>query len=298
MCLWIYRFRKNAAFKCWIKWNEVTCIDLHETDETVDNPTSKHSQTYMDAWGNTSKQKTLHSWKTKTVEKPKGMYEYRNEIVSVHPDPNLCVGMDDSTILSALTKLSLISHENLLRFVGVVLDGPIRCVLTDKPSRGSINEFLQRKDLDLTLDFKISLLLDVVSGMHYVHHSALGHHGQLTSKCCFLDAKFTCKIGRYWTNSLSVSSIHNANIAITQEDALWMAPEVLRDNSVSNKSDMYSFGIIMQEVLHMPLTNHNSRQVTSPNLFLLMVHISGPPDQDFRQNGLIWLETVGTRILN
>ena len=63
--------------------------------------------------------------------------------------------------------------------------------------------------------------------------------------CCFLDAKFTCKIGWCWSNTMSVSSMYNADT----EDALWMAPEVLRGNSVSNKSDMYSFGIIMQEVL-------------------------------------------------
>ena len=202
----------------------------------------------MDAWGNTSKQKQLHSWKTKTGENPTGMYKYRNETVSLHPDPNLCVGMDDSTILSALTKLSLISHENLLRFVGVVLDGPGRCVLTDEATRGSLNEFLESKEVDLTLDFKISLLLDLVSGVDYVHRSTLKHHGRLTSKCCFLDAKFACKIGRYWSNTLSVSSMSNADVIAT-EDALWMAPEVLRDNSVSNKSDMYSFGIILQEVL-------------------------------------------------
>ena len=43
--------------------------------------------------------------------------------------------------------------------------------------------------------------------------------------------------------------MYHADIGIATEDALWKTPEVLRGNSVSNKSDLYSFGIIMQEVL-------------------------------------------------
>ena len=253
------------------------CIDLHETDETVDTFTSSSSnrtQNYMNVWENTSKQKSLHGRQIKLGHAPTGMYKCRNEIVSLHPEPRLCVGMDDPTILSALKKLSLISHENLLRFVGVVLDGPIPCVLTDESSRGSLNEFLERKEVDLTLYFKTSLLLDMVSGMHYVHHSALEHHGRLTSKCCFLDAKFTCKIGWYWPKTLSVSNMHKADIIITTDNALWMAPEVLRDNSVSNKSDMYSFGIIMQEVLlcSKPYAANEPQLETSDITKLVLAH--------------------------
>ena len=180
---------------------------------------------------------------------PHGIHKCRNNIVILHPDASLCVSKDYPTILTALTKLSFIYHENLLRFVGVVLDGPERCVLTEAAFRGSLYRFLESRNVDLTIDFKISLLLDLVNGMHYVHRSVLEYHGRLTSKCCFLDAKFTCKIAQYWSNMLSVSSIYNANTAIDTEDTLWMAPEVLRGNSASNKGDMFSFGIILQEVL-------------------------------------------------
>ena len=199
--------------------------------------------------GNTFKQQTGHRRKNDTALKPTGMNKCRNKIVILHPDPILCVGMDDRTILAALTKLTLISHENLLSFVGVISDGPERCVLTGEATRCSLYEFLESREMDLTLDLKTSLLLDVASGMHYVHRSALEHHGKLTSKCCFLDAKFTCKIGRYWSSTLSASSLYSTHNFMETEDALWVAPEVLRDNSFNSKNDVYSFGIIMQEVL-------------------------------------------------
>ena len=109
--------------------------------------------------------------------------------------------------------------------------------------------------------------------MHYVHHSALEHPGRLTSKCCFLDTKFTCKIGRYWLNSLSVLATHNTDI-INSDGALWIAPEVLRGNFVTGKSDIYSFGIMIQEVLLRGkpyAANKCRRQMTSRNLSLHMV---------------------------
>ena len=222
---------------------------MSETVASFFSPNSNRSQNYMNFWENTSKQKPPRSHNNGMGLTSTGIHKFRNDVVILHRDPNLCVSMDDGTILFALTKLSLISHENLLRFVGVVLDGPERCVLTDEATRGSLFRFLASKEVDLTLDFKISLLLDVVSGMHYVHRSTLEYHGRLTSKYFFLDAKFTCKIGQYWSNTLRVSRINDTDNVIDTEDILWMAPEVLRGNSISNKSDIYSFGIILQEIL-------------------------------------------------
>ena len=272
-----------------------TCVnDMDKTAESFENNNSNRNQNYMDVWQNASKQKLQQSRKNKIGQTPSTMYKCRDEIISLHPDPSLCVGMDDPTILSTLAKLSLISHENLLRFVGVVLDGPERCVLTEDVNRGSLHELLETREVDLTLDFKISLLLDVVSGMHYVHRSTLEYHGRLTSKCCFLDAKFTCKIGRYWSNTLSVSSMSNADVTDTY-DALWMAPEVLRDNSVSNKSDMYSFGIILQEVLlrSKPYAANGTQLDTNDIIKLVSAHGTSfrPSLPGFQEE---WADLAGT----
>ena len=175
---------------------------------------------------------------------------YRDQAVFLHVCMDLCVDMNDSDILSALTKLSSISHENILKFVGLALDGPERCVLTDVMSRGSLYGLLGSNDMELTLDFKIALLLDVVDGMHYLHRSIVEYHGLLSSTCCFLDSKFTCKIGNFWLNELSASPAPSVYSIGDTEDRLWMAPEVLRSEGVlNNKCDIYSFGIMVQEVL-------------------------------------------------
>ena len=177
-------------------------------------------------------------------------YNFRNQLIQLHIDKNLCVHMHDSEILPPLLKLSSVSHENILKFIGLVLDGPVRCVLTDVTSRGSLYDLLGSGYMELTLDFKVALMLDIVNGMDYIHRSALGYHGQLTSKCCFLDSKFTCKIGNYWLKALLAPSIFNVAIVEDTDDVLWMAPEFLHsDDGINNKCDVYSFGIMVQEVL-------------------------------------------------
>ena len=153
--------------------------------------------------------------------------------------------MNDVDITLALSKLIALSHENVLKFVGVILDCPAKCVLTNVAQRGSLYSFLESGEIELTQDFKISLILDVAKGMDYIHRSTLCFHGLLSSKSCFLDSKFTCKIGNYWCELLANTSDH----ADDTEDKLWVAPEVLRRGPKSPKSDVYSFGIIIQEVL-------------------------------------------------
>ena len=202
----------------------------------------------MNVLENTSQRKPKRVGKNEMGQQNLEIYKYGNENINLHPNSSLCVGMGRPSILSALAKLSSLSHENILTFVGIVLDGPERCVLTNVTSRGSLNEILENQEMDLTLDIKISLLLDVVSGMHYLHHTAQAYHGRLTSKSCFLDSKFTCKIGNYWCNLLP-NPVYSVMDVANTEDALWMAPEVLRGNPTGNKSDVYSFGIILQEVL-------------------------------------------------
>ena len=177
-------------------------------------------------------------------------YNVRNQVAQLHAHTNLCVHMHDSETLPALTNLSSLSHENIVKFVGLVLDGPVRCILTDVTSRGSLYDLLGSGYMELTLDFKVALMLDVVNGMDYLHRSALGYHGQLTSKCCFLDSKFTCKIGSYWLKALMTPSTYNVYNTEDTNDLLWMAPEVLRSqDGINNKCDVYSFGIMVQEIL-------------------------------------------------
>ena len=243
----------GAALSARIKSSELKTISWNSENQNIgsfvsigsDSIHSQKSDSYEVAV-NTGRSPPLDDGNHAGGNKLLDIRKYKNQKVHAHPNPRLCLDMTDSDITLALSKLILLSHDNILRFVGVVLDCSEKCVLSNVAQKGSLYELLGNGEIELTHDFKISLLLDVVNGLNYLHRSAVGYLGFLTSRCCFLDSKFTCKIGNYWSKLLVDSSLEYIDDI---EDKLWRAPEILRGRSISTKSDIYSFGIITQEVL-------------------------------------------------
>ena len=168
----------------------------------------------------------------------------------MHTHPELKNNADLSQISDGLLKLSSTSHENLLLFLGIVIERPERYVISDIATRGSLESFIQGSiTTELSQDFKLSLLSDIANGMKYLHQSPVGMHKRLTSKCCLIDARWVCKIGGYWLNVLTPKSTTDAVLKKTSAELLWTAPEVLRKETISNKCDVFSYGIILQEIL-------------------------------------------------
>ena len=77
-----------------------------------------------------------------------------------------------------------------------------------------------------------------------------GYHGHLTSNNCVIDARWVCKVTDHGFTYLKQSSGLNGK---DMEDDLWAAPEILRQppriGRGSKEGDVYSFGIIVQELV-------------------------------------------------
>lgn len=69
------------------------------------------------------------------------------------------------------------------------------CFVWQHNSRGSLFEIIHNDQIELDWFFKMSLLIDLINGMSYLHNSTvLGKHGFLTSKSCVVDSKWLLKI--------------------------------------------------------------------------------------------------------
>ena len=156
----------------------------------------------------------------------------------------------DYRFLTVVAKLRSASHDNLLRFMGLVLDAPEKYIMSEMATRGTLADVLKGQDITLTKDFKLSLLSDVASGMRYIHEGALGVHGCLSSRACLIDSRWNCKVSDYWVCHLAKDT-HQLPSDLDDEGAKtlrWTAPEVLRGERATWRSDVYSYGIITQEV--------------------------------------------------
>uniref|UniRef100_A0A667HQN3 Guanylate cyclase n=1 Tax=Lynx canadensis TaxID=61383 RepID=A0A667HQN3_LYNCA len=142
-----------------------------------------------------------------------------------------------------LNKLLQMDYYNLTKFYGTVkLDTMIFGVI-EYCERGSLREVLNDTisypdGTFMDWEFKISVLYDIAKGMSYLHSSKTEVHGRLKSTNCVVDSRMVVKITDFGCSSI-----------LPPTKDLWTAPEHLRQASTPRKGDVYSYGIIAQEII-------------------------------------------------
>ncbi|GBO36678.1 Guanylate cyclase 32E [Araneus ventricosus] len=92
--------------------------------------------------------------------------------------------------------------------------------------------------------------------MTYLHESPLRSHGNLKSSNCLVDSRWVVRISDFGLHELKFGADTGDNEMDFEkqcEKLLWKAPELLRDpsspTSGTQKGDIYSFGIILYEII-------------------------------------------------
>ncbi|KAL8486775.1 hypothetical protein ACS0TY_023459 [Phlomoides rotata] len=149
--------------------------------------------------------------------------------------------------------LSRLHHPNIVAFYGVVPDGPGGTLATvaEYLVNGSLRRVLLRKDRALDRRKKVVIALDAAFGMEYLHLKNIVH---FDLKCDNLLVNLgdpqrpVCKVGDFGLSRIKQNTLVSGGVRGTLP---WMAPELLNGNSsrVSEKVDVFSFGIAMWEIL-------------------------------------------------
>ncbi|CAM6048312.1 unnamed protein product [Sphagnum compactum] len=153
-------------------------------------------------------------------------------------------------------------HPNVVLFMGAVTKPPNLSIITEFCPRGSLYRLLHRPNRELDEKRRIRMALDVVKGMNYLHRcSPPVVHRDLKSPNLLVDKNWTVKVCDFGLSRLK----HNAFLSSKSSAGTpeWMAPEVLRNELSDEKSDIYSFGVILWELstLQQPWTGMNPIQV-------------------------------------
>ncbi|RUS91767.1 hypothetical protein EGW08_000475, partial [Elysia chlorotica] len=154
-------------------------------------------------------------------------------------------------------------NANVVRFYGLTELHDGRYVIEDFCSKGTVLDVLQSGRYNLTTDLKMSVALEIASGMAYLHVNSIVH-GMLRSTCCWLDNKWTVKIGDW--EYFKLLAVQNPKVnplqALRTKGAtgdkyellfrdFWTAPELLRselEEWPTQACDVYSYAIILQEL--------------------------------------------------
>jgi len=115
-----------------------------------------------------------------------------------------------------------ITHENLVRFVGICMDDQNTAVLTELMVRGSLRDVLDNEKMQIDWTFRYSMISDIIEGMIFLHNSDIQYHGHLKSTNCVIDGRFMVKIADYGLRSLhkQVTREHEVN----PRALFWTAP--------------------------------------------------------------------------
>ncbi|KAF8093271.1 hypothetical protein N665_0385s0019 [Sinapis alba] len=153
-------------------------------------------------------------------------------------------------------------HPNVLLFMGAVTSPQRLCIVSELLPRGSLFHLLQRKTSKLDWRRRINMALDIARGMNYLHCcSPPIVHRDLKSSNLLVDRNLTVKVGDF-----GLSRVKHETYLTTKSGKgtpQWMAPEVLRNESADEKSDIYSFGVVLWELAteKIPWETLNSMQV-------------------------------------
>ncbi|XVE69491.1 hypothetical protein DITRI_Ditri09bG0156200 [Diplodiscus trichospermus] len=147
--------------------------------------------------------------------------------------------------------LGKIRHPNLLALRAYYL-GPKgeKLLVFDYMPKGSLASFLHARGPDTPVDWptRMRIAKGVTRGLLYLHTQENIIHGNLTSSNVILDEDKNAKIADFGLSRLMTSAA-NANVIATAGALGYRAPELSKLKKANTKTDVYSIGVIILELL-------------------------------------------------
>lgn len=147
--------------------------------------------------------------------------------------------------------MAQLRHPNVLLFMGACTDPGNMAIVTEILPRGNGEQVLRDASLDLSLFKRLLMALDVAQGMAWLHQSKPQIiHRDLKPSNLLVDENLHVKVCDFGLSAVK----ENGTEKLQDTDSvpgtpLWMAPEVLMGKPFDASSDVYSFGIVLWEMV-------------------------------------------------
>ncbi|KAL2901062.1 putative leucine-rich repeat receptor-like protein kinase IMK3 [Bienertia sinuspersici] len=150
-----------------------------------------------------------------------------------------------------VSALGRIRHPNLLPLRAFYL-GPKgeKLLVFDYLSKGSLSSFLHARGPESTIDWPMRMMIaiGITRGLNYIHNQENLIHGNLTASDVYLDEQNNPRISDYGVHRLMTDTA-NSNVITTAGAAGYRAPELPKTKKATTKTDIYSLGVIILELL-------------------------------------------------
>lgn len=148
--------------------------------------------------------------------------------------------------------ISSVEHKNLVRLLGCSCSGPESLLVYEFLPNQSLDRFIfdMERGKALTWEKRFEIIIGTVEGLAYLHENSKTRiiHRDIKASNILLDLKLRAKIADFGLARSFQDDQSHISTAIAGTLG-YMAPEYLAHGQLTEKADVYSFGIVLIEIV-------------------------------------------------
>ncbi|KAG5049409.1 hypothetical protein GLYMA_04G149800v4 [Glycine max] len=149
---------------------------------------------------------------------------------------------------SEVAAIASVHHVNLVRLLGYC-NAPTapRYLVYEYVSNGSLDWWIFRKRAMIAIDVAI----DVAKGLAYLHHDCRSRilHLDVKPENILLDENFRALVSDFGLAKLIGKDESHKEVSAIRGTRGYLAPEWLLEKGISDKTDIYSYGMVLLEIV-------------------------------------------------
>jgi len=156
----------------------------------------------------------------------------------------------EGEFLAEVGIIGKLNHMNLIEMWGYCAEGKYRLLVYEYMENGSLADNLSSNKLDWSKRYKIALAIARV--LAYLHEECLEWilHCDIKPQNILLDSNFQPKLADFGLSKLqNRNNLNNSCISMIRGTRGYMAPEWIFNLPITSKVDVYSYGIVVLEMI-------------------------------------------------
>ncbi|XP_057489530.1 cold-responsive protein kinase 1-like [Actinidia eriantha] len=154
--------------------------------------------------------------------------------------------------LTEITMISKICHPNLVELIGCCVEGSNRILVYEYLENNSIAAVLLGSKVSIALDWpkRAAICKGTASGLAFLHEEAEPPivHRDIKASNVLLDVNFHSKIGDFGLAKLFPDNVTHVSTRVAGTVG-YLAPEYAMLGQFTKKADVYSFGVLILEIV-------------------------------------------------